>query len=94
MSAMNFLDLFQTETHLSICNLQTCLTHISLLPCLAPARPTTLSKNDLEEEDDLFGQLLQPTVATNGEREIEETQWSFYVVSCALHLDLLPLPTQ
>ena len=60
-----------------------CLTHVilSLFPCLATARPTTLSKNELDEEDDLFGQLTQPTVATNeGEREIEETdQWS---VSC------------
>ena len=91
---MNCLDLFQTETLLSICDLPSCLTHISLLPCLAPARPTTLSKNDVEEEDDLFGQLIQPTVATNGEREIEETWWSFYVVSCVLQLDLLPLPTQ
>ena len=63
----------------------TCLTHdnLSLFSCLATARPTTLSKNELDEEDDLFGQLTQPTVATNeGERETEETQRSFYCVSC------------
>lgn len=66
-----------------------------LFHCLASARPTTLSKNELDGEDDLFGQLTQPTVATNeGEREFEETdQWS--CVLCILDpFTTVALPTQ